>query len=192
MNPYPGAGWIQIIRKSNAVAENRISLGVSSCLLGHKVRYDGDDKLNAIIEKDICTQFHCIPLCPEYAVGLGVPRNPVQLVQTNDSIHVLSVSDRSLNITALLQQYADFVSTALPQLSGYIFKARSPSCGLTDTPIHDSNHREIGTGRGMYAGQITHRNNALPVIDEIQLADPARRREFIRRVQSYWLQLERC
>ena len=108
MNPYPGAGWIQIIRKSNAVAENRISLGVSSCLLGHKVRYDGDDKLNAIIEKDICTQFHCIPLCPEYAVGLGVPRNPVQLVQTNDSIHVLSVSDRSLNITALLQQYADF------------------------------------------------------------------------------------
>ncbi|MGD8592340.1 MAG: 2-thiouracil desulfurase family protein [Gammaproteobacteria bacterium] len=174
------------------MAENRISLGVSSCLLGHKVRYDGDDKLNAIIEKDICTQFHCIPLCPEYAVGLGVPRNPVQLVQTNDSIHVLSVSDRSLNITALLQQYADFVSTALPQLSGYIFKARSPSCGLTDTPIHDSNNRVIGTGRGMYAGQITHRNNTLPVIDEIQLADPARRREFIRRVQSYCLQLERC
>jgi uncharacterized protein YbbK (DUF523 family) len=171
--------------------KNRIIVGVSSCLLDHKVRYDGNDKLNTIIKNDICTRFDCTPLCPEYAIGLGVPRNPVQLVQTDGSIQVLSVPDHSMNITALLQQYADFVSNALPQLSGYIFKARSPSCGLTDTPIYDKNNREFATARGVYASQITHRNHALPVIDEIPLADPALRREFIQDVQNYTLYLKR-
>ncbi len=172
------------------MTNNRISIGVSSCLLGHKVRYDGNDKLNIIIENNICAQFHCIPLCPEYAIGLGVPRNPVQLVQTNDTIHVLGVSDHSLNIITWLQQYANFVSDTLPELSGYIFKARSPSCGLIDTPIYDNHNHEIGTGRGAYANQIMHRNNSLPVIDEILLSDSAKRKDFIRKVKDYSLYLK--
>ncbi|WP_455212659.1 DUF523 domain-containing protein [Kaarinaea lacus] len=171
--------------------KNRITIGVSSCLLGHKIRYDGNDKLNTIVENIICKHFHCIPLCPEFAVGLGVPRDPVQLVQTGDSIRVFGVGNPSLEITALLQQYADFVCDVLPEISGYVFKARSPSCGLVDTPIFNKNGCEIATGRGAYARQIILRKQALPVIDETRLIEPARRAEFIQKVEHYSQSIQR-
>ena len=176
---------------TKTMPENRIAIGVSSCLLGHKIRYDGNDKLNSIVENVICTRFHCIPLCPEYAIGLGVPRDPVQLIKSGETIRVLGVKNQARDITVMLQQYADFITSALPQIRGYVFKARSPSCGLVDTPIFDKNNQEITTGRGGYARQITYRNSAMPVIDEINLTDPARQAEFIQAVEIYSLVCKR-
>jgi uncharacterized protein YbbK (DUF523 family) len=170
---------------------NRITIGVSSCLLGHKIRYDGNDKLNRIVESDLCKQFTCVPLCPEYAIGLGVPRNPVQLVQNGESLLVLGVGERSLDIAPSLRQYADFVCDLLPHISGYVFKSRSPSCGFQDTPIYDIHGCEIDAGRGAYAEQILHNYHALPVVDEVELSDPEKRCEFILEVKNYSLHRKR-
>jgi uncharacterized protein YbbK (DUF523 family) len=162
-----------------------IAIGVSSCLLGHKIRYDGNDKRNALIESEICTRFQCVPLCPEYAIGLGVPRDPVHLVKTGDRYSVFGVRDRSVDVTKALQAYAELISCSLGNLCGYIFKARSPSCGLVDTPVFDDQGNEIGESRGAYAARIILCNSALPVIDEMQLTEPLRRREFIQKVEDY-------
>ena len=161
------------------------AIAVSSCLLGHKIRYDGNDKRNKVVEEEICNRFSCIPVCPEYAIGLGVPRHPVHLVQIGGSIRVLGVSDSSQDITDLLGDYADFVCNSLPQICGYIFKARSPSCGLIDTPVFNERNDEISKGRGAYASRIALRKPTLPVIDEIHLAVPAMRIDFIQRVENY-------
>ncbi len=163
----------------------RIIIGVSSCLLGHKVRYDGNDKRNSIIENDICARFRCVPLCPEYAIGLGVPRDPLHIIQFAESRRVVRVADQSVDVTAQLQQYADFVCGAWAQICGYIFKARSPSCGLVDTPVFDFLGNEINKGPGGYTAQILRRLGTLPVIDELQLADPVRRRDFVQKVERY-------
>lgn len=163
-----------------------IAIGVSSCLLGHKVRYDGHDKRNALLEREICTRFQCVPLCPEYAIGLGVPRDPVHLIKTDEKISVIGVMDSTVDVTQSLEEYAEFVSHSLRHsLCGYVFKARSPSCGLMDTPVFDVQGNEIGKSQGAYAARVIRNHPALPVIDELQLTDPFRRREFIQNVEDY-------
>ena len=164
---------------------NRIAIGVSSCLLGHKVRYDGSDKRNSIVGNQICNYFDCRPICPEYAIGLGVPRDPIQLVKLDTGIRALKVADKTIDVTYPLVQYAAYVFNALPQICGYVFKARSPSCGLTDTPIYNQSGDVNAKGRGVYANQICELKNSLPVIDEIQLAILEARQEFIREVERY-------
>ena len=118
-------------------ASQNIILGVSSCLLGHNVRYNGEHKLNQIIAHTICSQFQCIAICPEYAIGLGVPRKPVQLVKNENKVKVLGVEEPNKDITQSILHYADCILSIHPNLCGYIFKARSPSCGVTDTPVFD-------------------------------------------------------
>jgi uncharacterized protein YbbK (DUF523 family) len=132
-----------------------------------------------------CPPVFCVPLCPEYAIGLGVPRAPAQLIQTEEGFSILVATDRTVDITNALLEYANFVSKTLPNVCGYIFKARSPSCGLLDTPVFDHHGNEIGKNRGAYAAQVIRQNTALPVIDAIQLAEPALRREFVQRVENY-------
>jgi uncharacterized protein YbbK (DUF523 family) len=169
----------------------QIAIGVSSCLLGHRVRYDGRDKRNSIVENELCSRFQCIPLCPEYAIGLGVPRAPVQLIQDGENFAVVGVADCSMDITTSLRGYADFVGNTLIDLCGYIFKSRSPTCGLTDTPVFDHHGKEVGKGRGEYAARLIRHCADLPAIDEIQLADPNLRQEFILQVETYSMSLKR-
>ena len=164
---------------------NPITVAVSSCLMGHKVRFDGADKRSAIVELEICGRFRCVPLCPEYAIGLGVPRAPIQLVRDGDDIRVLGVSNNAMDVTLSLQKYADFISSTLPQICGYVFKARSPSCGLQDTPVFDLHGIEIDKRGGAYASQIVDLVQNLPVIDEIQLEDMQLRTKFIKKVEDY-------
>lgn len=155
------------------------------------MRYDGNDKRSSVVELEICGRFRCLPLCPEYAIGLGVPRAPIQVVRHANEIRVLGVSNNGIDVTTLLQKYADFISSTLPQICGYVFKARSPSCGLHDTPIFDLNGSEIDKGRGAYASRILDRLGDLPVIDEIQLEDSQLRTDFMNKVERYALLMRR-
>ena len=170
----------------NTHSNNCITIAVSSCLLGHKIRYDGKDKYNDRIAKDICNQFTCVPICPEYAIGLGVPRTPIQLVRIGRNTKVLDGENKSLEVNKALVNYANFISESFKYMCGYIFKARSPSCGLYDTPVFDGKGQAIAKGRGAYARQIIRMNTSLPVIDEIQLEDTHLRKEFIRGVEDYY------
>jgi uncharacterized protein YbbK (DUF523 family) len=164
---------------------NKIVVAVSSCLLGHKVRYDGSDKRNSVVEHQLCTYFDCRPICPEYAIGLGVPRAPIRVVKVDNGMHAVSVVDHTVDVTDALALYANFICDILPQICGFIFKARSPSCGLSDVPVFGKNGNEIALGAGIFANQICQLKDPLPVIDELQLADRNERLEFIEKVEAY-------
>lgn len=163
----------------------KITIGVSSCLLGHKIRYDGKDKYNAVIDKEICERFVCMPFCPEYAIGLGVPRDPIQLVKIERDIRALGVNNKNQDVTQPLVEYAEFVCHTFSHLRGYIFKSQSPSCGLSSTPVFNAKGEQINFTNGIFAQQLLFSLLKLPVIDEIQLEDKNARLDFFRSVELY-------
>jgi uncharacterized protein YbbK (DUF523 family) len=164
---------------------NQIVIAVSSCLLGHKVRYDGSDKQNLTIKNQLCNYFNCRAICPEYAVGLGVPRDPIQVVKTNGEYRAIGVTDKSIDVTHKLARYAEFVNKAEGPICGYVFKAQSPSCGLYDVPVFDVNGYQIKLGSGIFAQRMRQINISLPVIDEARLLAPEGLWTFIQDVERY-------
>lgn len=170
---------------------SKIAVAVSSCLVGHKVRYDGNDKKSDIVQNTLCDYFDCRPICPEIAIGLGVPREPIQIVKIDNELRVLGVNEKTIDVTDALVRYADFICDVLPEICGFIFKSRSPSCGLFDVPIFNKYNLQIGSGAGIFASRICHGKATLPVIDEIGLAEPERLQNFIREVEYYSLSVKR-
>lgn len=168
--------------------ENTSSLpliGVSSCLLGENVRYDGGNKKDAYITQQLSTRFELVAFCPEVAIGMGIPRPPVQLVDCDGEIHALGIENPAMDVTMPLSEYANTISNELAGLGGYIFKRNSPSCGITDVKVLINNQYSL-TGQGIFAGQIIQRFPELPVIDEQQLTDKILRETFINNVNHYY------
>lgn len=170
----------------------KIPIAISSCLLGQEVRYDGGHKHNGYITGTLGKYFEYIAYCPEVAIGLGVPRPTVQLVQVGDTIRVRGSKDPRLDVTAQLQDYARQVVPQLEDVCGYIFKRASPSCGMERVKVYRDGN-QIGTDRGIYAAAIMQALPALPVEEEGRLMDPVLRENFIERVFVYhrWRQLKR-
>lgn len=169
-----------------------IRLGVSSCLLGNRVRYDANHKRNAFVVERLGRHFEFVPVCPEVAIGLGVPRPPIRLVGGARAPRALGVDDPSLDVTRRLAAYGKRQAHALPEISGYIFKSGSPSCGLVDVMVHARTGRATRRGSGIYAAAFRAARPLLPLEDEDALADPAARDNFIERVFAYrrWQLLE--
>ena len=167
----------------NETANKTIRVGISSCLLGEKVRYDGRHKHDAYITGTLSRWFDFVPVCPEVAIGLGIPREPIQLVGRPDGKpRAVSVRAPTLDITDALQAYAFTVAPELSDLCGYIFKSGSPSCGVQGVAIHASTGAPAGQGRGIFAQVLMERFPALPVEEEGRLRDPLLRERFIERV----------
>ena len=158
-------------------------VGVSSCLLGEMVRYDGSHKRNRTVRELAAEGLHFIPFCPEVEIGLGVPREPIQLVQTAAGTRCLGTKTKTLDVTESLNNLATQQRWA-DSLSGYIFKARSPSCGLSDVPILRGRNR-ANNGQGLFAARIKQTYPALPIADENQLENLEFRQDFIVRIQVY-------
>jgi uncharacterized protein YbgA (DUF1722 family)/uncharacterized protein YbbK (DUF523 family) len=161
-----------------------IRLGVSACLLGERVRYDGADKLDRRIRETLGRHFDFVPVCPEVAIGLGVPRPPIELVGRVATPRAVGVADSALDVTDRLAAYGDNMATRLSDISGYIFKARSPSCGIDDVTIRGAGKR-VSMGGGVYATAFIERQPLLPVEDEVGLADAVRCDDFLERVFAY-------
>lgn len=159
-----------------------IKIGVSACLFGQAVRYDGKDKHHKVVTEILCQCFECVPICPEMAIGLGSPRPPVQLVTTTNGIRAVGRDDPSIDITDRLLEYSREIH--LDHLSGMVLKSRSPSCGLGSTPLFDSDHREIGKVSGLFAESILLRGVKFPVIEDTDLEDEARLGAFINDIKS--------
>jgi uncharacterized protein YbbK (DUF523 family) len=139
-------------------ATHRAAVAVSACLAGEKVRYDGADKLLSM-HSLLQAELSLIPICPEIGAGLGVPRPPVQLIEINGDIHAQGRDDRNLDVTRSLQRYAQHSLRQLTDqysLCGYLWKSRSPSCGLDSTPLFDKQGIEIGRTSGFQAGYFRH------------------------------------
>ncbi|MDB6062311.1 MAG: hypothetical protein JWM78_2414 [Verrucomicrobiaceae bacterium] len=134
-------------------ANVRSTLGISACLVGERVRYDGAEKSFAGVEL-LDTALTLIPICPEVGAGLAVPRPPVQLITTDTGLHAQGRDDATLDVTVALQHYAKMSADHFSQrilLCGYLLKSRSPSCGLGSTPIFNTTGQQIGFGNGIQA-----------------------------------------
>jgi len=163
---------------------SQIKIAVSSCLLGNRVRYDGGHKRNSYLTDTLAHQAELIPICPEVAIGLGVPRPPIQLVQTGSETHAIGVDDPTLDVTQPLQHYARQMLQEFNELSGLILQNRSPSCGLRGVQLIEDSRTTLH-GSGIFAHTITQANPQLPVIESESLDDPELRNNFLRRVTIY-------
>jgi uncharacterized protein YbbK (DUF523 family)/uncharacterized protein YbgA (DUF1722 family) len=156
----------------------RPRLGISSCLLGESVRYDGAHKRDAFAVEALGPHVEWVPVCPEVELGLGVPREPIQLEPGGASSgpRLRSVSTRR-DLTEAMATYAlgRVAALATLRLSGYVLKARSPSCGPGGVPVVGSGRTAPGAFAAVLRGRLPH----LPVVHEEGLARPAAREAFL-------------
>lgn len=163
---------------------DRIRIGISSCLLGERVRYDGNHKQDSFIRETLGRVFDFIAVCPEVAIGMGVPRPPIRLTGDPQSPRVVGVQDPALDVTAALTAYGRRMALELDGISGYIFKGKSPSCGLRRVKVYGGGAPSM-RGTGVYAREIVQRRPLLPAEEEGRLGDPVLRENFIARVFAY-------
>ena len=166
----------------------RPRVGISRCLLGDEVRYDGTHRRDETVIAWLGPHVEWVPICPEVEVGMGTPREPIQLVMSIDGARSLDARVRLIGVesgtdwTGRMHTWAAARAEELAALglSGYVFKARSPSCGVGDVLIRDA--EADNRGRGLFAEAVIQALPGLPVVDEAALADAAVRATFLERV----------
>lgn len=139
---------INTLDDCNALAQ-KPTIIISACLLGHAVRYDGKSKKQnhlALLEHYCNVK----SICPEAESGLGIPRPPVRLISTDNGIEAIGVKDNTLNVTQALQSFSNN-ALSNTQATAFILKARSPSCGINNTPIYNQQDKELAKGSGLFA-----------------------------------------
>ena len=164
---------------------NKIKIAVSSCLLGDAVRYDGTDKHIKYITEQLAPDYNLISLCPEMAVGMGVPRSPIHLVDEGSTIQVVAIDNSEKNMTKPLEKYGNIVAESHSDICGYIFKKNSPSCGTKNVKVLNVSGEYERRGKGIYAATIMKIWPLLPVIDEEDCLNKKRVDKFLLDVQMY-------
>ncbi|MEQ8952840.1 MAG: DUF523 and DUF1722 domain-containing protein [Gammaproteobacteria bacterium] len=174
----------------------RIPVGISRCLLGEEVRYNGSHKLSKYCRDQLGPYFDYQDVCPEVEIGMGIPREPIRLVEfgsEDDSrIRVLEIKDGSRDYTDALTSLADAKQPQLEQLCGFIFMQNSPSCGAFRVKAYHPNGNVLHTqGQGAFAGRLMKLMPWLPVEESGRLLDAQLRENFITRVFAlyHWQKL---
>ena len=166
-------------------AGTKPKLGISSCLLGERVRYDGGHELNDYVTQTLAESFDFVPFCPEQAIGLPTPRNPIRLVAGSGGIRALEIQDPSRDYSEKLDHYAQSVAGTIGDFSGYIVKSGSPSCGLERVKVFERDDvAPQRRGTGLFTARLMAERPALPFEDEDSLSDPQRRENFVSRVYT--------
>lgn len=161
-------------------------VGVSQCLLGDPVRYDGGHKYDYWVSQVLGEYFEYRPVCPEMAIGLGVPRKPIRLQDIDGLIRVRGVEEPGLDVTDALALEAERTLDAAPTLSGFIFMQNSPSCGLyTVKRFSEQGVLRDHAGRGEFSRRLVEQQPLLPVAEAQELAGTVQRTSFITRVRAY-------
>jgi len=180
------------LSQDNNVVSEKITIGISSCLMGEKGRFDGQHQLHSYIEKTLGQYFEFRSFCPEVAIGLGIPRRPIRLIASGEDIRCVSSVDENLDYTQDLNDIAQLQAGWQSELCGYILKKSSPSCGMERVKVYDGS-RARRDGVGIYAGALMKQFPNLPVEEEGRLGDSVLRENFIQRVYvtSRWQKLLR-
>ncbi len=145
-------------------------VGISACLAGQPVRYDGRDRFNALIAEQIAPHCRLLPFCPEAVAGMGIPRAPIQLVQSETGIRARGRDDPAVDVTDRLQTVSAIVSRVYPELCGFILQSRSPSCGLDTTPVFDPQGQLLTpAGSGLFAAHLRLSFPAMPLLNDTDL-----------------------
>jgi uncharacterized protein YbgA (DUF1722 family)/uncharacterized protein YbbK (DUF523 family) len=166
--------------------DTKPKLGISACLLGQKVRFDGGHKREQFLT-DLFGRFvEWIPICPEVEVGMGVPRESVRLVGTPSNPKMIAEKS-GRDWTAAMSQFAAkrLRDMAEISLSGYILKKNSPSCGMERVRVYSSKGMPERQGRGLFAAALMKQWPLLPIEEEGRLNDLKLRENFIERVFAY-------
>src|SRR5580704_4893273 len=152
----------------------RPRVGVSSCLLGEEVRFNGGHKRDRFLTDSLDPYVDWVPYCPEVSIGLGTPREAIRL----------TADGRLVNWSGTADHTAAMAGLPLPtDLDGYVFKAKSPSCGIRAIPRYREDGRAADhAGRGLYASRVLSAFPLLAVEDEGRLADPGLREAFVERI----------
>jgi uncharacterized protein YbgA (DUF1722 family)/uncharacterized protein YbbK (DUF523 family) len=161
----------------------KIRLGVSACLLGDEVRYDGGHKRDTFLVDTLGPFVEWVAVCPEVEVGLGVPRPSLRL--TGAPVRPrLVVEKTGEDLTARMRRWASRRVAELAELGlhGYVLKRGSPSCGLLRVRVYGDGGQPGPVGRGLFAAALTDALPTLPVEEEGRLADAGIRENFIERV----------
>ncbi len=171
-------------RTHDASIGSRPRLGISACLLGQPVRFDGGHKGNTFLTSGLGRYVEWVPVCPEMEAGMGVPREPVQLVQIAGETHMIA-ADSGRDWTGVMNRYAHRRGEELAgeELCGYILKNHSPSCGMGHVKLYRTDLQSpTRQGRGLFAAALLERFPALPVEEGERLENPVFREHFVERI----------
>lgn len=164
----------------------KIPVGISACLLGEEVRYNGGHKFDAYINGTLADYFELIPFCPEVGAGLGVPRPPIRLVRKPEGIRAVGVKNPDNDVTDKLNSYSANSLESITRLYGFILKKGSPSCGMERVKVFNQKGMPDAVGQGLFASALMAAFPHLPMEEEGRLGDPQLRENFIQRVFVYW------
>jgi uncharacterized protein YbgA (DUF1722 family)/uncharacterized protein YbbK (DUF523 family) len=163
--------------------DNKIRLGISSCLLGENVRFDGGHKLDPFLTDTLGQYVEYVPVCPEVECGFGIPRESFRLVGDPGNPRLVTTRTH-VDHTERMHQWARRRVQELEkeELCGYIFKSGSPSSGMERVKVYDRNGVPAKVGVGIFARIFMEHFPLLPVEEEGRLHDPKLRENFIERI----------
>jgi uncharacterized protein YbgA (DUF1722 family)/uncharacterized protein YbbK (DUF523 family) len=164
-----------------------IRIGISACLLGQQVRFDGGHKRDAFLTETFGRFVEWVPVCPEVECGFGTPREAMRLVRAASGVRLQTIRT-GVDLTAPMERWSQSRVSELgsEDLSGYVLKKDSPSCGLARVKVYDRHGTAARGGRGLFAAALVEALPHLPVEEEGRLADPRLRDNFVERVFAYW------
>jgi uncharacterized protein YbgA (DUF1722 family)/uncharacterized protein YbbK (DUF523 family) len=161
----------------------KIKLGISTCLLGENVRYDGSHKLDRFLTDTLGQYVEYVPVCPEVECGLPVPRESMHLEGNPDSPHLVTIRTKQ-DMTDRMVRWANkrVLELEKEDLCGFIFKSNSPSSGMERVRVYNENRMSVKKGVGIFARIFMDHFRLLPVEDEGRLHNPGLRENFIERI----------
>lgn len=161
-------------------------LGVSECLLGKEVRYNGGHKHSRYLTAVLSQYFDFRPICPEVQIGMTVPRPPVRLAQINDKIRVIATDQPETDYSDALRGLAIEVAPSMRDLSGFIFMQKSPSCGVKSTKVYGEKGQPLFMGDGAFSSELMQQLPLMPVTEIGRVNDSPIRENFISAVYAYF------
>jgi uncharacterized protein YbbK (DUF523 family) len=161
-------------------------VGISACLLGQEVRFDGGHKRDSFLIDELGKYVEWVPVCPEVEVGMGTPREPLRLVR--DGRHTRMIATHTgIDYTDRMNRWArqQVAALAREDLDGYVLKSKSPSCGMLEVSIFNHSGQMLSDGRGRFAAVLLETFPMLPTEEDGRLHDSQLRRRFLERLLEY-------
>ena len=173
--------------------DSHIRIGISSCLLGAKVRFDGGHKKDEFLTSHFGRYVEWVPVCPEFEIGLGVPRESLRLLAEGKSLRLVAPRSGLDHTEQMTRWTKERVGRLADEgLCGYVLKRSSPTCGLERVKVYGKAGLMNREGRGLFAAGLLDRFPNLPIEEEGRLNNPRLRENFVSQVFSYkrWMDLQ--
>lgn len=170
---------------TSITAISKPKLGISACLMGAEVRFNGGHKQSHLCTDTLSQYFDFVPACPEVGIGMSIPREAIRLLGDPDAPQAIGSVHSDMNVTQPLAEYGVQMAAQMNDLCGYIFMQKSPSCGLERVKVYNDKGLPAPAGQGIYAKAFCSQQPDLPVEEDGRLNDPVLRENFITRVFAY-------